>query len=168
VAVKTGFAESVKNAESKLVVCRLMITRKTNPTPARQGREEMICMPEHWTPEEIKDYERAIRLAPKQRARAEAKRRRKLDELFDRLHGSTTHEGRETKKRKRVMKVKDGRTETTEYCQFYNDLFEGELKPEKMLENREDVKRLKEAMAVIKEFRRSCNKQIPDFELDSF
>jgi hypothetical protein len=66
------------------------------------------------------------------------------------------------------VKVKDGRTETTEYCQFYNDLFEGELKPEKMLENREDVKRLKEAMAVIKEFRRSCNKQIPDFELDSF
>jgi hypothetical protein len=55
-------------------------------------------MPEHWTPEEIKDYERAIRLAPKQRARAEAKRRRKLDELFDRLHGSTTRKAGEQRK----------------------------------------------------------------------
>jgi hypothetical protein len=42
---------------------------------------------EHWTPEEIKAYARAIKLAPKQKAAIEAKRRRKLDRLFNKLHG---------------------------------------------------------------------------------
>lgn len=54
-------------------------------------------MPEHWTPEEIHAYERAIKRAPKTRAAQEAKRQRKLNNLFNRLHGRTV-----TKRRRKT------------------------------------------------------------------
>ena len=44
-------------------------------------------MPEHWTPEELRAYERAIKRAPKSQMLSEKKRQRKIDKLFDRLHG---------------------------------------------------------------------------------
>jgi hypothetical protein len=50
-------------------------------------------MPEHWTPEDIRNYERAIKLAPKQRAQIAANKKRKLDRLFDRLHGDRSNAG---------------------------------------------------------------------------
>ena len=40
-----------------------------------------------WIPADILAYERAIKMAHKQDIKAEAKRRRKLDRLFERLHG---------------------------------------------------------------------------------
>jgi len=42
---------------------------------------------EHWTPEELTAYKRAIRLAPKQKEVIEAKRKRKLNTLFNRIIG---------------------------------------------------------------------------------
>ena len=42
---------------------------------------------EKWTLQEIEKYKQVIKLAPKSRARAEVRRERKLDKLFNRLHG---------------------------------------------------------------------------------
>jgi len=42
-------------------------------------------MSEKWTPQELAKYKQVIKLAPKSRARAEAKRKRKLDKLFNQL-----------------------------------------------------------------------------------
>ena len=42
---------------------------------------------ERWTPEELEKYRQIIKDAPKSRAREEAKRKRKLDKLFNKLHG---------------------------------------------------------------------------------
>ena len=39
-----------------------------------------------WTPEAIKAYERAIKLAPKQRKKIEMKRKYEFNKLFNRLH----------------------------------------------------------------------------------
>ena len=44
-------------------------------------------MHEKWTSEELRAYEQAIEKAPKMREREEAERRKKLDDLFERLHG---------------------------------------------------------------------------------
>ncbi len=49
-------------------------------------------MPERWTPEELKKYKQAIKLAPKSRAREEAGRKRKLDNLFNKLHRQALEE----------------------------------------------------------------------------
>ena len=48
-------------------------------------------MPERWTPEEIRAYERAINLAPKQESRKAANKKRKLDRIFERLHGDRSN-----------------------------------------------------------------------------
>lgn len=60
------------------------------------------------------------------------------------------------------MKIKDG----CEVCssEFWYDLTDGGyLNPDEILENQNDAKRVKEAIAVIKEFEESCNEQIPGF-----
>ena len=44
-------------------------------------------MSERWTPEALKKYKKVIKLAPKSRAREETRRKRKLDKLFNKLHG---------------------------------------------------------------------------------
>ena len=44
---------------------------------------------DEWTPEAIRAYERAIRRAPIARRKAEVSRQRKLDRLFNRLHGDS-------------------------------------------------------------------------------
>jgi len=41
-----------------------------------------------WTIDEIHAYEKAIKVAPAQRRRAERKRQRELDKLFEKLHGT--------------------------------------------------------------------------------
>lgn len=46
-------------------------------------------MPERWTPEELNKYKEVVKAAPKSRAKAEAKKKRKLDKLFNKLHGGT-------------------------------------------------------------------------------
>ncbi|KKM82792.1 hypothetical protein LCGC14_1315900 [marine sediment metagenome] len=43
-------------------------------------------MPERWSPEELNKYKEVIKAAPKSRARAETKRKRKLNKLFNKLH----------------------------------------------------------------------------------
>ena len=48
-------------------------------------------MPERYTPEELSKYRQMIKREPVSRARAEAKRKRKLDQLFDRLFKKTTN-----------------------------------------------------------------------------
>lgn len=45
-------------------------------------------MPEHWTPEELASYERAIKLYPKQKRKKEMKQKAKIDKLFSKLHSS--------------------------------------------------------------------------------
>ena len=49
-------------------------------------------MPEHWTPEELNKYKKVIKLAPKSRAREESRRNRKLNKLFNKLHGQALPE----------------------------------------------------------------------------
>ncbi len=44
-------------------------------------------MSERWTPEELNKYKKVIKLAPKSRAREEARHKRKLNKLFNKLHG---------------------------------------------------------------------------------
>ena len=61
------------------------------------------------------------------------------------------------------MKIKKDCTATT--SDFWYDLTSGGyLKPEDILENQEDVDRVKNAIAVLLEFEQSCNEQIDDFE----
>ena len=60
------------------------------------------------------------------------------------------------------MKVKDGCTASTQ--DFWYDLTDGGyLKPEDIVENPEDVRRIKEAIALIREFESSCEDQIDGF-----
>ena len=60
------------------------------------------------------------------------------------------------------MKIKEGCTAST--TDFWYDLTDGGyLKPEEILENPSDVKRVKEAIAVIIEFQDSCDEQIEGF-----
>ena len=46
---------------------------------------------------------------------------------------------------------------------FWYDLCEGYLNPEEILEDQEDVLRVQEAIATLKEFQDSCEDQIEDF-----
>ena len=60
------------------------------------------------------------------------------------------------------MKIKKGCDVSTD--DFWYDLTDGGyLKPEKMLENKEDVEKIKNAIAVIQEFENSCKEQIEGF-----
>ncbi len=42
---------------------------------------------ERWTPGELSKYKQVIKLAPKSQAREETRHKRKLEKLFDKLHG---------------------------------------------------------------------------------
>ena len=46
---------------------------------------------------------------------------------------------------------------------FWYDLSEGYIKPEGMLEEQNDIDRVKQAISVIEEFYRSCEQQINGF-----
>lgn len=47
---------------------------------------------------------------------------------------------------------------------FWYDLIKGGyIKPEEILENPDDVEAVKDAISVLKEFRDSCVRDIPDF-----
>jgi len=60
------------------------------------------------------------------------------------------------------MKIKEGLEISTQ--DFWYDLSAGGyLKPEEMLENQEDIKRVKEAVKTIEEFEKSCGEQIEGF-----
>jgi len=60
------------------------------------------------------------------------------------------------------MKIKDGCAAST--SDFWYDLTDGGyLNPEDILEDAEDVERVKEAIETIREFEDSCNEQIEDF-----
>lgn len=60
------------------------------------------------------------------------------------------------------MKIREGCTATTQ--DFWYDLtLGGYLKPEEMLVNPDDVKRVKDAIAVLREFEASCEEQIDGF-----
>jgi len=63
---------------------------------------------------------------------------------------------------KRVMKIKDECAAST--SEFWYDLTDGGyLDPEDMLEDPEDVTRVRNAIAVIREFEAACNEQIDGF-----
>jgi len=60
------------------------------------------------------------------------------------------------------MKIKENCQAST--AEFWYDLTDGGyLDPDEILENPEDAKRVKEAIAVIKEFENSCDEQIDGF-----
>ncbi|HCU06468.1 MAG TPA: hypothetical protein DIC42_02640 [Holosporales bacterium] len=60
------------------------------------------------------------------------------------------------------MKIKEGCTAST--SDFWYDLTKGGyLKPEEILENKEDVELVKDAVAVLTAFENSCEEQIEDF-----
>jgi hypothetical protein len=60
------------------------------------------------------------------------------------------------------MKIKKNCTASTD--DFWYDLTDGGyLNPEEILENPDDVKRVKDAIDTIKEFETACEKQIKDF-----
>jgi hypothetical protein len=60
------------------------------------------------------------------------------------------------------MKIKEGCTVTSD--EFWYDLTKGGyLKPEDILENSDDVERVKAAIAILQEFEDSCEEQIEDF-----
>ena len=60
------------------------------------------------------------------------------------------------------MKIKEGCTAST--SDFWYDLTSGGyLNPEDILEDAEDVARVKEAIETLKEFEDSCDEQIEDF-----
>ncbi len=62
------------------------------------------------------------------------------------------------------MKLKKGLTDAT--SEFWYDCTKGGyLKPEKMLENQEDIKKVREAIEVVREFENSCEEQIEGFAL---
>jgi hypothetical protein len=60
------------------------------------------------------------------------------------------------------MKIKEGCTATT--SDFWYDLTDGGyLKPDEILENKEDINRVIDAIAIIRDFEQSCEEQIEDF-----
>ena len=60
------------------------------------------------------------------------------------------------------MKIKEGCTASS--SDFWYDLTSGGyLSPEDILENKEDVERVKNAIEVVQEFEQSCNEQIEGF-----
>jgi hypothetical protein len=59
------------------------------------------------------------------------------------------------------MKLKPNLTFST--GDFYYDMCEGYLKPERMCEDPEDAKRVDEALKVIVDFMDSCEEQIEGF-----
>jgi len=60
------------------------------------------------------------------------------------------------------MKLKENLEMSTD--DFFYDLFDGGyIDPFKMLENSEDIIALENAIAIIKDFKDSCEKQIEDF-----
>ena len=58
------------------------------------------------------------------------------------------------------MIIKEGCEATTD--DFWHDLFEGYLLPEKMLERRDDVCQVLNAISILKRFRGACESQITD------
>ena len=60
------------------------------------------------------------------------------------------------------MKIKNGCTASTD--DFWYDLtIGGYLKPENILEDQKDIKKVKEAIEILIEFEMSCNEQITGF-----
>jgi hypothetical protein len=60
------------------------------------------------------------------------------------------------------MKLKENLEMSTD--DFFYDLFDGGyIDPEKILKNRSDIEEVENAIAIIKDFRDSCEKQIEDF-----
>ena len=59
------------------------------------------------------------------------------------------------------MKIKKGLRITSDGV--YQDLVEGNLKPEKICADPKDAKRVIDALATIEEFEASCEEQIEDF-----
>jgi len=60
------------------------------------------------------------------------------------------------------MKIKEGCTAST--SDFWYDLTKGGyLNPEEILESKNDVDRVKNAINVVMEFEQSCEEQIEDF-----
>jgi hypothetical protein len=60
------------------------------------------------------------------------------------------------------MKIKEGCTASTD--DFWYDLTSGGyLNPEDILENKEDIDSVKNAIEIIQEFEQSCDEQIEDF-----
>ena len=60
------------------------------------------------------------------------------------------------------MKLKKGLENAT--SEFWYDLtLGGYLKPEEMCENKEDAKRINDAIKIIEEFQTSCEEQIEGF-----
>lgn len=60
------------------------------------------------------------------------------------------------------MKIKPDCAAQTD--DFWYDLFDGGyLTPESLLEDEEDIQKVKEAMAVLSEFRESCEDEIEEF-----
>jgi hypothetical protein len=60
------------------------------------------------------------------------------------------------------MKIKDGCKAST--SEFWYDLTQGGyLKPEEILENPEDIKKVQEAINILIDFESSCEDQIKDF-----
>lgn len=60
------------------------------------------------------------------------------------------------------MKIKKGVEAST--SDFWYDLSKGGyLSPEKILENKDDIEKVKAAIKVIEEFETSCEEQIEDF-----
>jgi hypothetical protein len=60
------------------------------------------------------------------------------------------------------MKLKKGLANTTD--NFWYDLFEGGyLNPEDICEDKEDAKKVREAIRVLDDYKNSCEEQIEDF-----
>ena len=59
------------------------------------------------------------------------------------------------------MKIKEDCEESTD--DFWYALCNGYLKPEKMLENENDLKQVLAAVETLKDFQDSCEEQIEDF-----
>jgi hypothetical protein len=60
------------------------------------------------------------------------------------------------------MKIKEGCAAST--AEFWYDLTSGGyLKLEEILEDKEDIRRVKEAIEIICDFEQSCEEQIEDF-----
>lgn len=60
------------------------------------------------------------------------------------------------------MKIKEGCDVST--MEFWYDLTDGGyIKPSEILENPDDIANVEKAIAIVKEFERSCEDQIPGF-----
>ncbi len=65
---------------------------------------------------------------------------------------------------KGIMIIKKGLKDVYANDEFFYCISDGGyVKPEEVLENEEDVKKVKEAIAVIKDFEKSCEDQIEGF-----